>query len=229
MNTNPNLVTEKETPMAPKMSHEAFIHAVRDLALARLKKGSPERIRLEHTKLVYGTGAGRHGVRGTTFFGTWQNGHPDTLATLEVCSFGEEGPCQLAGTTIHEMGHALAGEGQGHNKVWKAACALLGLDAVSAAGQTYTWDHFSEDIREALMALPEPTDGKPVAVIARRGGVQGPRPCTMGQGTKGGTSRGAGSGSRLRLWQCQCGIKVRIASDEFAATCKRCGTDFARA
>lgn len=35
-------------------------------------------------------------------------------------------------------------------------------------------------------------------------------------------------GSRLRLFTCLCGIKVRVAHDEFAATCDECGEAFAR-
>jgi hypothetical protein len=222
------MTTTKGTDAMKTMTHEAFILAVRDRALARLPEGA-DRTRLAHTKLVYGTGAGRAGVRGTTFHGTWQNGHPDALATLEICSFAEEGPCQLAGTTLHEMGHALAGPMEGHGKAWRAACARLGLTVTSAAGQTYTWDAFAPDIRKTLERLPEPTDGKPVALVARRGGAQGPRPCTMGQGSRGGTSRGPGSGSRYRLWVCGCGVKVRVASEDFQAICGRCAGAFARA
>ena len=38
-----------------------------------------------------------------------------------------------------------------------------------------------------------------------------PRPCSAGQGTRGGTSRGKGSGSRLLKVQCgECGYLMRI-------------------
>lgn len=57
------------------------------------------------------------------------------------------------------------------------------------------------------------------------------RPCPLGIGTRGGKSRGAGSGSRLRLWVCGCDepVKVRVASDDFRATCERCASSFTRA
>jgi hypothetical protein len=34
----------------------------------------------------------------------------------------------------------------------------------------------------------------------------------------------------MRLWQCDCPkpVKVRVASDNFQATCHRCGTSFKR-
>ena len=35
-------------------------------------------------------------------------------------------------------------------------------------------------------------------------------------------------GSRLRLWQCECGVKARVASDVFMAECMRCGKEFKR-
>lgn len=36
-------------------------------------------------------------------------------------------------------------------------------------------------------------------------------------------------GSRLRLWECECKppVKVRVAKDDFQATCQVCGKDFA--
>lgn len=39
-------------------------------------------------------------------------------------------------------------------------------------------------------------------------------------------SRKTGNGSRYRLWECQCGIKVRTASDDFVATCGLCEAEF---
>jgi hypothetical protein len=35
-------------------------------------------------------------------------------------------------------------------------------------------------------------------------------------------------GSRLRLWECACPVKVRVASDEFNATCGECDSPFER-
>jgi hypothetical protein len=35
-------------------------------------------------------------------------------------------------------------------------------------------------------------------------------------------------GSRLRLWECECGVKVRVARDEFNATCDDCEQPFER-
>jgi hypothetical protein len=55
------------------------------------------------------------------------------------------------------------------------------------------------------------------------------RPCSAGVGTKGGKSRGAGSGSRLRKFTCGCGVIARVGRDEFNATCGDCGTAFKRA
>jgi len=45
---------------------------------------------------------------------------------------------------------------------------------------------------------------------------------------RGSKSRGAGSGSRLRLWICDCQkpVKVRVASDDFRATCGLCAQPF---
>jgi len=54
------------------------------------------------------------------------------------------------------------------------------------------------------------------------------RPCGAGVGAKGGKSRGAGSGSRLRKFVCDCGVIARVARDEFHATCSDCSTAFKR-
>jgi hypothetical protein len=219
-------------------SHEAYILAVRDIIIAA-NPNPVTRDRMTHIKVVYGTGSGM-GARGITFYGTWQNGHPAPVDTVEICAFGEESPVQIAGTTVHELAHVVAGHPAGHGPEWKATCADLGLLDAEAAGMVYTWDAFDSRVREALQALPTPTDGAPTAAGSNGGprvpipGMRprsGPRPCPLGIGTRGGTSRGIGSGSRLRLWHCQCPrpVKVRVASDTFDATCNVCHAAFTRA
>lgn len=189
------------------------------------------RQRVLDAKLVYGVG-GVKGARGVTFYGAWQNG--TTHDFVEVCAAGEESDVQIAGTTIHELAHVLAGPGHGHEKAWKAACKVLGLVYAEAGGQAYAPEHFDPALWAAISALDLPTDGRPVLRAGH--GFVGiplvkPRPCPLGIGVRGGTSRGVGSGSRLRLWVCQCEqpVKVRVASDDFQATCHRCGSAFTRA
>jgi hypothetical protein len=205
-------------------SHEAFIQAVRTLAVARLPEGSPERARLEKAKLVYGMGM--PGLRGVTVYGTWQNGGTDDF--IEICAAGEESATQLAGTTIHELAHSLSGYGAGHSKKWKEACATLGLRCAKAAGHRYSLASFCPSIRHAIAALAV-ADGLPMFGSTRLGMVK-PRPCTLGFGTRGGTSRGAGSGSRLRKYVCggECKQIIRAATDDLQATHDVCGTAFTR-
>lgn len=207
-------------------THEQFIQSVASIAVSRLN--SDERAKLADIKLAYG--AGSAGLRGVTFYDRW--GKADTKAPfVEVCAFGQESLCQLAGTTIHELGHVLAGFGAGHGKDWKEACAKLGLRRILAAGTQYRWAMFSPDIRAAVAYLPKPDDGAPVSsMFTATGRAVAPKPCTSGIGTRGGKSRGIGSGSRLRLFVCECvpPLRVRIARDEFDCTCNTCAAGFVR-
>jgi hypothetical protein len=80
-----------ETPPAA-VTHEAFIHAVRCVVLARIDDDT-QRARLADAKLVYGAGHGM-GARGVTFYGAWANGTPGH-DFLEVCAAGEETTVQI--------------------------------------------------------------------------------------------------------------------------------------
>lgn len=209
-------------------THEQFVHAVRTVVAPRVL----DRETREHllaAKLVYGGGPA--GVRGICYYGAWENGQSHDF--LEIAALGEESYVQLAGTTIHELAHSLAGHGCGHGPEWKKACAALGLQVAQAGGQAYSPAHFDPAVWAVIESLPHPSDGRPQ--FARRGGAPAkPRPCPLGIGTRGGRSRGAGSGSRLRLWVCGCpegtpGRKVRVACDTWDATCNRCGTTYAKA
>lgn len=210
-----------------EFTHEQFIQQVRQIAVQRLNDA--ERSAALDAKLVYG--AGSSATRGVTYFGCWKNGHEHAFA--EVCAFGEDSPIQVAGTTLHELAHVLCGPGAGHGKEWKSACKRLGLLFVRAAGTKYSLACFSPDIRDAIAALPQPTDGKPQPFGGM--GANGIplqlklRPCTAGLGVKGGKSRGAGSGSRLRKFSCGCGTIIRAARDVLNATHDDCGTKFSRA
>lgn len=141
---------------------------------------------------------------------------------------------QLTGTTLHELAHVLAGPSAGHDTSWKMACVRLGFTKrPEAAGQTYHLALFQSRIRHRAYALARlMADGSPAfgASWLRLGGTFTIRPCSAGIGTRGGKSRGKGSGSRLRLYECGCErpIKVRVASDQFAAHCDLCGSAFIR-
>lgn len=211
---------------AGTLTREGYIHAVRALAVEyALGAGTVtplEASDLLAAKLVYGMGTGAY--RGVCASNGWNERH----AFIEIAATGEESTVQLAGTTIHETGHALAGFGAGHGKAWKAACGRLGLVDAQAAGQAYEPEGFIPSLWVRIAALGEPVDGKPtlgfVSGIGRTRGTS--KPCPAGQGTRGGKSRGIGSGSRLRLHMCACPVRARVASDVFLATCGVCGTAF---
>lgn len=218
--------------MKHEASHEAFIAEVASLALGRL---SPEERETCRPRIVYGSGGGMTGVRGVCYYSRWQNGEPDPVDLVEICAFGEESLVQVAGTTIHELAHALAGPDAGHRKLWKAACARLGLRCARAAGMTYSPAALAPEIRE-LVWFHEFSDGRPATTNSGLFGplavptLVKPRPCSLGYGTQGGRSRGKGSGTRYRKFVCDCEpqVIVRSARDVLDVTCNACETQFKR-
>lgn len=210
------------------LTHEQFIHAVREIVAARAN--AQDAAKLRRIKLAYGFG--QPGLRGVTIYSRWANGHgpQDADPFVEICAAGEESIVQLAGTTIHELAHVVAGWEAGHGKGWKETCERLGLRCVKAAGTQYAWAMFETSLRDAIVALGAPSDGMPLnglstIKIGKRRGKVGP--CTAGTGTRGGKSRGIGSGSRMRKYVAGCGQIVRAATDDLHATCNCCETAFA--
>ena len=209
------------------LTHEQYIQTVRDIIAHGANDSDREKI--ERAKLCYGFG--RPGLRGVTIYSRWANGHgPDDCDPfVEICAAGEESTVQLAGTTIHELAHVVCGWRVGHGPEWKQTCARLGLRRVKAAGTNYHWSMFEQSLRTTIVALGDPCDGRPhngresMKIGVRRGRVG---PCTAGVGTRGGASRGAGSGSRMRKYTADCGQIIRAGTDSLDATCNCCGSLF---
>jgi hypothetical protein len=215
-------------------THERFLQSARDAIIAHAQNAgtitAEQAARLHHAKLLYGIGDGTY--RGVCHYDAWENG-VGKVDVIEVAASAQESFVQLAGTTLHELAHVLAGWGSGHGSAWKDAAVALGFVVKpEAAGQVYRLAMFASRLRHRVYVLAaEIGDGSPAFM---RGGsglhVVVPKPCSAGVGTRGGTSRGKGSGSRLRLWECGCErpVKVRVASDDFRAHCDECGTAFTR-
>lgn len=212
-------------------THESYVQAVARLAIEHASEET--RAALPPFKLLYGVG--RPGVRGVTIYGTWSNGHPEPECVVEIAAMSQESLVQVAGTVIHEIGHVLAGFAAGHGPEWHAACEALGLRRILAGGTRYTPAHFAPRLREAIAELEAPTDGSPrfvealVAAIARVGAGGGfvatpaprgwrPKPCRSSHGSRGGKSRGTGSGSRL--------LKAVCTGDHLAEDDEPCGWTF---
>ncbi len=214
------------------VTHEQYIAQIAALACQHL--APKERELTDAIKLVYGAGAS--GLRGVTYYNRWEPSNNGGISApfVEICAFGQSSALQIAGTTIHELGHVLE-YGAGHNTVWKAACERLGLRRVMAAGTAYKWSMFEPSLRVAITSLAPPDDGEPVvdlmATMNPLGAFFGAtlKPCGAGTGTRGGTSRGKGSGSRSRLYHCECvpPVKLRAASTTLACHCDHCAGPFA--
>lgn len=112
-------------------------------------------------------------------------------------------PIQVLGTLLHELIHAAVGCEHGHGAVFSQAARKVGLAGPPTA--TTVGDAL-RPILEAYLAQVGPY---PHAAIQVRPSQKKP-------------------GSRLRLYECGCDpvVKVRVASDDFQATCDLCGQAF---
>jgi len=208
-------------------THEGYLHETREVFAWRLDE--PERVKLLGAELLYG--AGRPSVFGICFYGRWKREQIHDV--IEISAFNEESIEQLWETMGHEAAHVLAGYDAGHGPEWKAAAKRLGLRRPSAAGRAGSQD-LDPELISVLCQIPVPQDGKPVTCSepAVRTVTGSGSTCPLGIGSQGGESRGPGSGSRLRLFMCECPppneVRARVASDTFGATCDTCGSKFQR-
>lgn len=108
----------------------------------------------------------------------------------------------VLGTLLHEILHASVGCQHGHKKPFSQAARKVGLAGPPTATVV------GDGLRPLLLSYVERVGPYPHAAI------------TVKPKTK--------VGSRLRLYQCGCTppVKVRVASDSFAAVCLHCNEDF---
>ena len=108
----------------------------------------------------------------------------------------------VLGTLLHELLHASVGCQHGHRKAFSQAARQVGLAGPPTATVV------GDGLRPVLLAYVERVGQYPHAAIVLK-----PK---------------AKVGSRLRLYQCQCDppVKVRVASDTFAAVCQVCDGAF---
>lgn len=111
-------------------------------------------------------------------------------------------PVRILDVLLHELIHAAVGSQHGHRgrfvKIARA-CGLEGKPSATTAGKR---------LKARLNALADSLGPLPHAAL---------NPITV-----------PGTGSRLRLYECACPVKVRVASDRFDATCNACGDYFQR-
>jgi hypothetical protein len=123
----------------------------------------------------------------------------DGQAHLFVCpSLGD--PVEVLHVLLHEQIHATVGCVWGHRGAF--------VRAAKAAGLVGPW----------TATTPGPGLSAHLGEMAARLGPYPHSRLTLPERGK--------VGSRLRLWQCDCPVKVRVASDDFAATCDTCDSPF---
>lgn len=229
-----------QTEMNNTVTHEAYINGVVEAAKAMVARSitnpdgstNDEAVnklrKLNEIKVVYGMG-GVPGALGVTYYSKWTpslgtwcgkqiQGPVKPTAIVEVCAAGQKDWTEVAHTVVHELGHVIAGYGHGHDKVFKDVCKELGLRIAKAVAGNYSrsLSNFDPKLRRAITSLPLPTDGTPIQIANRLGVVPTDKPCGAGVGTRGGKSRGTGSGSRLLKCCCNgCGYTVRVTKTWF--------------
>jgi len=109
---------------------------------------------------------------------------------------------QVLPVLLHELIHATVGCAEKHRGHFAKTMKAAGMV------KPFTCSVPSPELSAALSKIAEALGPYPHAALA-----------IPVRGSK---------GSRLRLWECGCGVKVRVARDEFNATCDDCSQPFER-
>ena len=201
------------------VTHEDYLAAVARVVCEQYPATAEK---LSEVELVFGTGPRRRtlGMRHRV----WLGGEADeALPLVEIAAIGGLRPAATCHMVLHELAHVVA-PGFGHGREWRFAARQVGLLKPRAwpdAGELDDWGAIAPGIRGRLQAIEEPTERAPAEFWEE----WQRRPCGAGYGTRGGVSRGEGSGSRYLKVVCEvpgCGYQVRVTRKWLAVGAPRC-------
>lgn len=178
-------------------TQQLFLSSAYDIVRASILPEAPERTAVV---LSYGFPKGSHG-RNKAIGQCWhcgtREGHK-AIVFVHPCQW--TAPIDTLHVLIHEMIHC-ATPGKGHRKEFSQLAARVGL--VKPWTATTPGPELSARLNgDILKSLPPfPAASFDPSTIKKQK-------------------------SRLRLWQCACGTKIRAASDSLDITCNSCGEEF---
>lgn len=129
---------------------------------------------------------------------------------VSIDQLGWRNRWQALGTLLHELlhswqqEHGIPGKRNYHNQEFRKKAEELGLQVDARGVTTYV------------------QGDTPFFLLLRRHGVEIPDVPERALGRR---HRGS---SKLKLWQCACGVKVRVGRAELRARCLDCNCDFER-
>ena len=113
-------------------------------------------------------------------------------------------PIEVLGVLLHELGHAALPSGTGHKAPFKQFASEVGLQGKPTA--TIVSEDSSDPLRIYLDRLASKLGEYPHQSIDK--------------------SLKPKQSTRLRLYECLCPIKLRVAKDDLHASCQDCESDF---
>ena len=203
------------------MTHEEYLVAVTREVCEQYPSTAGA---LSEVQLVFGSGPRRRAL--DRRHRVWGGGEAEeALPLVEIAAIGGLAPAATCHVVLHELAHVLT-PGSGHGKAWRYAARQVGLlkpRAWPELGELANWATIAPGLRGKLQAIPEPTERVPAYYYDWHR-----RPCGVGYGTRGGTSRGEGAGSRYLRVVCQhpgCGYQVRVTRKWLRLGAPRCPID----